>query len=122
MFQHFSNLWTPIGFTRDVTPNKPASFTIAGEPVTAFRGANGEAGVMFDRCPHRGARLSCGTVTEAGHLKCPYHGWQFKTSGEIAVLPLNPLPQDPKRLSATSFPVREHAGLVWMFTATSGSS
>ena len=42
--------------------------------------------VAVDRCPHRGAPLSAGTV-EHDCLVCPYHGWAFDKDGEIAAIP-----------------------------------
>ncbi|MGH8565884.1 MAG: Rieske 2Fe-2S domain-containing protein [Gammaproteobacteria bacterium] len=35
--------------------------------------------MLIDRCCHRGARLSLGTVTD-GHLACGYHGWRYDRS------------------------------------------
>ena len=44
--------------------------------------------VVEDICPHRKAPLSQGRVTsETGNLECPYHGWQFNTSGSCMLIP-----------------------------------
>lgn len=47
-----------------------------GEDVVAAR----------DRCPHRGAPLSAGTIKDSC-LVCPYHGWRFGSDGKVAEIP-----------------------------------
>lgn len=42
--------------------------------------------VASDRCPHRGAPLSAGTI-EDGCLVCPYHGWRFGPDGRAVEIP-----------------------------------
>ena len=52
---------------------------------------------------------------DSGVITCPFHGWQFDGTGACLHVPWNP---DAKRdrLCATSVPVRELGGLVWVFT------
>ncbi len=74
---------------------------------------------MLDRCPHRGASLSRGQVTENGCLECPYHGWQFDTDGTCIRVPFNPLSSvQLSKLSVVSFPTKAIAGMLWIFTGT----
>lgn len=53
------------------------------QPLIVVRDSNGEVRAFRNFCPHRGATLC---REEAGHVKtfsCPYHGWSFRTSGEL---------------------------------------
>ena len=73
-----------------------------------------------DRCPHRGARLSLGRV-EAGHLECPYHGWQFAPSGLCIHVPALPSFTPPATHCVQAFEVREAHGLAWVRLAPGAS-
>ncbi len=94
----------------------PLSLTVAGERLVLFRGEGGAVGGLLDRCPHRGARLSPGTITAEGCLACPFHGWEFDLRGRNVHVPFNP---EAKRegLSARRVPVRQVGDLLWIHTA-----
>lgn len=115
MFEGFANVWTVATLAKRLK-KKPLPVQVAGEKLVFFRDANGVAGALLDRCPHRGVALSLGTVTKDGCLECPFHAWQFDAKGAACHVPLNP---DAKRerLFATSVPVREIGGLLWVYTA-----
>jgi phenylpropionate dioxygenase-like ring-hydroxylating dioxygenase large terminal subunit len=70
---------------------------------------------MSDLCVHRGAALSGGWV-EGNCLVCPYHGWQYDTSGQCVKVPANQ-PGDPisKKARVDTYPVEERFGFVWAF-------
>lgn len=115
MFEGFAKVWTPIELSRRVRL-RPVALTVAGERVVLFRDANRQIAALIDRCPHRSVALSLGKRTSQGTLECPFHGWQFEASGRCVRVPLNP---DAKceLLGATALPVREHGGLIWLYTA-----
>ena len=51
---------------------------ILGEQVVLFRDREGRVHCLGDVCPHRGAPLHRGWVSEAEGqdcIVCPYHGW-----------------------------------------------
>jgi phenylpropionate dioxygenase-like ring-hydroxylating dioxygenase large terminal subunit len=114
MFANFANVWTIIAVARDLKPGKPLGLRVAGERVVLFRGALGKVAALIDRCPHRGVALSLGSVHD-GEIECPFHGWRFDADGRNCGAPWNP---DAKRekLGATALPVREIAGLLWLYT------
>ena len=60
---------------------------LAGVPLYAIRGRDGEVRVFHNACPHRGMKL----VSEKGNagalLTCPYHNWAFGLSGELRQTP-----------------------------------
>ena len=121
MFEGFANVWTPLVPARSLG-KKPLALRLAGEPVVLFRdGRDGQTrlGALIDRCPHRGVALSLGRVNERGCLECPFHGWSFQTDGACAHIPLNEVPLEKReRYAATSLPVREVGGLIWVFTGS----
>ena len=55
-------------------------------PWLILRGADGVAVLLEDRCPHRFAPLSKGTV-HGDAVECLYHGLRFDASGACVEIP-----------------------------------
>ncbi|MBE9070605.1 Rieske 2Fe-2S domain-containing protein [Leptolyngbya cf. ectocarpi LEGE 11479] len=107
--------WYPIAFAVDLPINQPYGFSIFAEPFVLFRDRTKKLTCLADRCPHRLAKLSDGRVTD-GHLECLYHGWQFGEDGTCVHIPhLSDGAAIPERACASSFPVQEHQGLIWVW-------
>jgi phenylpropionate dioxygenase-like ring-hydroxylating dioxygenase large terminal subunit len=70
-----------------------------------------------DLCLHRGTRLSGGRVENAC-LICPYHGWQYDSSGRCVYIPAHPSQPPPARARAISYHLKEKYGLVWVCLGT----
>ncbi len=115
MFDGFANLWSPLIRTCRLG-RQPLQVQIAGEKIVLFRRPEGEVAALLDRCPHRGARLSLGTVTPDGCIECPFHGWQFDFTGANRLVPLAP-EANRSELGATPIPVREIGDFIWIYTA-----
>ena len=111
-----ADMWTPVALASEVG-RQPHGLTLAGERVVLFRDGRGGLSALKDQCPHRGVKLSLGTVGADGCLECPFHGWRFAGNGACEHVPLNALPA-PKRqyLGATAYAVRERGGLIWLHT------
>lgn len=80
------NHWYILALENEVPEGKPIQRWAFGIPYVLFRDENKNVTVLEDRCPHRGAMLSEGTCHK-GQIKCPYHGWEFNTSGEVTNIP-----------------------------------
>jgi len=116
MFPLLPEQWTPAAPLAAIGDN-PVALEVAGERLVAFRDSAGRWQALLDRCPHRGARLSRGTVMEDGSLRCPYHGWRFAGDGRCVRVPLNELNEKAlARIRAVAVPVRALAGALWVFT------
>ena len=115
MFKGFANVWTPVIEAKHIR-RKAVRVVVAGEPIVLFRDRHGTIGALIDRCPHRGAALSLGRVSEDGCLECPFHGWRFDRAGVNQHIPFNP---DAKRdrLGAAALPARQIADLIWIRTS-----
>src|SRR3954470_1490686 len=93
---------------------QPLARTVLGVPLVLFRGADGKAAALLDRCPHRNVPLSLGRVVAGGRLECAYHGWQFEGGGRCAHIP-GLLASEGKERRAPAAAVREQDGLVWVY-------
>jgi vanillate O-demethylase monooxygenase subunit len=87
---------------------------LLGEPWVVAR-LDGTIVAFADRCPHRLAPLSIGTVCGA-RLQCQYHGWMFDASGACVAIPsLGPGAAIPPRAAVRSAAgVAERYGLIWI--------
>jgi len=104
--------WYPV-VREDLLGQEPIRVEICGEAVAVVR-LDGRPAAMIDRCPHRDARLSDGTVVD-GCLQCPYHGWLFAADGACTLIPaLGPESAAVTRTPATSLATRVEHGLVWV--------
>jgi len=107
-----SQYWHPIAASTELT-DQPQRFILLGEPLVAFRTADGVA-VFKDLCIHRGTALSLGWVRD-GRIVCPYHGWEYDRSGACVRIPaLAEGAAIPPRARAIAYHAEERYGLVWV--------
>ena len=86
----FANTWVYIGHDSQV-PNKGDYFgtDIGNQPVLMVRHTDDTVHVLFNRCPHKGTRITSEACGNAGKFfRCPYHAWSFKTDGSLLAIPL----------------------------------
>jgi len=113
----FENYWNPI-ITSAELGKKPKGVKLLGRDIVLFRDGP-KLFALDDRCPHRGVRLSLGTCSYpgSGTISCPYHGWTFDGASGNLVAALMDGPDSPivRKVTTGTYPVREHAGLIWVF-------
>ncbi len=112
--------WYAACTADELTSLKPLGRTIMGEHLVVFRGADRKPVALADRCLHRAAKLSEGTVGD-GCVKCPYHGWAYDGRGQVVHIPSEgPERHDRPGKRAESFPCLEAHGLVWVWLGEAG--
>jgi phenylpropionate dioxygenase-like ring-hydroxylating dioxygenase large terminal subunit len=95
----------------------PLATSLFSTPIVLFRDAEGRAGALIDRCPHRNVPLSTGEVAPDGTLRCPYHGWRFDRAGSCRHIPSLVHPSDARARHALALPTLEQDGYIWVHTA-----
>lgn len=90
----------------------PFARTICGEAVVLFRTEGGRLTVLEDRCAHRHAPLSLGTV-RGETIECCYHGLRFDADGVCIHVPGQK--QIPPRARVRSYPAVERHGWLWLW-------
>jgi phenylpropionate dioxygenase-like ring-hydroxylating dioxygenase large terminal subunit len=105
--------WHPVARSKDLDPGQTVPVTLLDEDLVLWRAPDGRLGLADDLCVHRGTRLSKGTVSDAGCVRCPYHGWEYDATGACTFIPQLPNGPIPAKARLTSHQVDEHAGIVW---------
>jgi phenylpropionate dioxygenase-like ring-hydroxylating dioxygenase large terminal subunit len=105
--------WYGVARSIDVGAS-PVAVTLLATDVVLYRATDGTVVAAPDRCPHREAPLSKGTV-DGGCLVCPYHGWTFGDGGRCVRVPsaADHVPAPP-RAHLSTFGCAERYGLVWV--------
>jgi phenylpropionate dioxygenase-like ring-hydroxylating dioxygenase large terminal subunit len=105
--------WHPVAFSDHVV-DQPASRRVLGTSIVLWRDAAGCIVAALDRCPHRWAPLSAGTVSD-GDLVCSYHGWRFASTGRATRIPHLELDSTlPPTACLDTIPANERFGMVWV--------
>lgn len=86
--------------------------TVLGDPIIFFRGHDGQAAALQDRCPHRLVPLSMGKL-ENGIVQCAYHGMQYDHSGKCVHIPSQE--QIPRNARVGTYPLVERDKLIWIW-------
>ena len=108
------NDWHPVAIAAGIAPGKMAATTLLGLGIVLWRDQGGTLHAWEDRCPHRGMKLSMGTL-QADTLTCPYHGWQFGAQGRCRHIPALPeLQEGHLRAQAKVLAVKQAYGLAWV--------
>jgi vanillate O-demethylase monooxygenase subunit len=107
-----SNCWQVAAFSREVVGGQLFARTICDEPVVLYRSMTGAPVALEDRCAHRAAPLSLGTLV-GDTRRCGSHGLCYDTAGKCVAIP----GQDyiPQRARVRAFPAVEKHRLVWIW-------
>lgn len=93
---------------------KPVAVKLCSRHFVLWRDGQSVAHATEDRCAHRNAPLSEGTVHD-GCLVCPYHGWRYDGAGQCIRIPSlaegRPIPKS-SQIAAKA--VCEQDGYVWI--------
>ena len=104
------NTWY-VAATPNEIDDKPLGRTICGESIAFYRGEGNTVAAVEDFCPHRGAPLSLGYVSE-GKLVCGYHGLEMGCQGKTIAMPGQRVRGFP---AIKSYPVVERYGFIWVW-------
>lgn len=109
------NQWYGILDAKEVKTGKPIGVTRMGEKLVLWRGEDGKVHCLFDKCCHRGAALSKGTIIH-DEAACPFHGFRYDGTGKVVQIPANgkntPVPD---RYKVNAYRVEEKYGYIWLW-------
>lgn len=86
----FESTWVYVGHDSEV-PNHGDFITtyVGSQPVIVSRHRDGKVYILNNRCGHRGAIVCNEEKGNTGSsFRCGYHGWTFRTNGELLAAPL----------------------------------
>ncbi len=110
--------WHPVALATHMPPGSMLGTHLLDTALVVWRDSLGKLHAWEDRCPHRGMKLSMGTLVD-DTVRCPYHGWEFGAGGGCRRVPALPqLRATDLKACATTFAVRERYGLVWVCLGT----
>ncbi|AFY91877.1 aromatic ring-hydroxylating oxygenase subunit alpha [Chamaesiphon minutus] len=108
----FRKFWYPVIPTADLL-GSPQPFTLLGQKIVLWLDAEGKPAAAKDRCCHRSAQLSLGKVVN-GAIACPYHGWQFDSSGRCVCVPQLKDVGIPAAARIETYRCTEKYGYAWV--------
>jgi len=81
----FRRAWLFLGHEAEFTaPGDWIAAEVAGWPLLAVRGADGEIRAFHNVCRHRAGPLVAGASGSCGkELVCAYHGWRYALDGRL---------------------------------------
>jgi len=110
--------WYPAAWFDEVDES-PFARTLLDEPIVIFRGPDGAAVALADRCCHRALPLSMGRVV-GGELQCGYHGLTFDRTGACTAVPGQS--SIPPGAGVRAYPVVERWGWIWLWMGEPGAA
>ncbi len=108
---YLQNAWYVGAWSHEVT-REPFQRFMLDEPLVFYRTQGGDAVVLEDRCCHRLAPLSAGTL-DGDNIVCGYHGFTYNPAGACVAVP--GLDRAPKKAKVQGYPVVEKWGWVWVW-------
>jgi len=86
--RYFGHAWVFIGHESEIPDEGDyARRYVGSDPFIFVRDRTGEIQVLFDSCRHRGTQLCRADEGNTSHFRCPYHGWTYKTDGDLIGVP-----------------------------------
>ncbi|MCY4617675.1 MAG: Rieske 2Fe-2S domain-containing protein [Chloroflexi bacterium] len=115
----FPEGWYYVASREQIAKSKLLQLTWMGEEIVVWGDDDGSICVAEAYCPHLGSYLgpdAGGRVCD-GRLVCPFHGFEFGTSGQCVATPNAP---PPRRATLRVFETQEIAGMVFAWWGIDG--
>ncbi len=113
------NVWYVILESKEVKVNKLLGVKRLNKSLVLYREDDGTIVCMEDKCSHRGVQLSIGKL-EGNCVTCPFHGFEFNSSGECINIPANgKSTKVSSRFNIRTYPIFEQNGFVFMYNGES---
>jgi Phenylpropionate dioxygenase and related ring-hydroxylating dioxygenases, large terminal subunit len=110
-----ANQWYAVLDAREVKKNALTGVTRFSQKLVFWKNDKNEVCCVADKCCHRGASLSCGTL-ENGKVVCPFHGFEYDKTGKVTYIPANGKNAVPgEQYRVTAYPAREAYGFIWVW-------
>jgi phenylpropionate dioxygenase-like ring-hydroxylating dioxygenase large terminal subunit len=93
--------------------NKPVSIQLFDRHLVVFKSGDNSYSALEDRCAHRQAPLSSGKLCHNSNIQCPYHGWEYDSTGKLVNIPAlskNDLPN----INIPSYHCLVQDGYIWI--------
>lgn len=88
MTRIFGAVWVYLAHESQIPRNDDYVTARLGlRPIIVARDSQGKVRALYNRCPHRGARLCRNDKGSAKTFRCGYHGWTFFNSGKLRAVP-----------------------------------
>lgn len=85
----FGTAWIYVGHESQIPdPGDYVTARVGREPIIAVRHTDGSVRMLYNRCGHRGAAIVRTPSGNVRFFRCCYHGWTFRTDGEVLSIPL----------------------------------
>jgi phenylpropionate dioxygenase-like ring-hydroxylating dioxygenase large terminal subunit len=113
----FRRYWLPVLLKEELPEPgcEPVRVQLLSERMIAIRDTEGNYGLMDEFCAHRGVSLWFGRH-EPGGIRCPYHGWKYRTDGQCVEVPSEP--EGSKlcdRIKLKAYPLVERGDILWTY-------
>ena len=105
--------WYPVCRSSSLR-RRPRAVTLMDRPLALFRATSGRPAALLDRCAHRNAPLSLGSVQE-GCVRCPYHGWTYDGEGRCRDVPGLLVDSSSPTRDVEAHAATEQDGFVWVW-------
>lgn len=103
--------WYQAAWADEIAPGGSLVRTILDTPILFWRDDAGSLSAILDRCPHRFAPLSAGSI-EGNRVTCGYHALVFDGTGACVHNPHGPV---TGAMKVQSFPVVERHRALWVW-------
>ena len=81
-----------------------------GQEIVLFRTRGGSVAAVDAYSAHLGAHLGYGGTVEGECIRCPFHGFQYRTDGQCTLVPYGT--KAPPLAKLRTLPLRERHGLI----------
>ncbi|MCG8671742.1 MAG: aromatic ring-hydroxylating dioxygenase subunit alpha [Pseudomonadales bacterium] len=116
--ERYARGWHCLGKSADFT-SEPQAMHYFGKKLAVYRGdQDNKLYVLDSYCPHMGADLSRGKVTN-NNLHCPFHDWSWGGDGKCKNIPY--ADKIPEKAVIGSYPTTEVNGLVFVWHDPEGN-
>jgi len=101
--------WYCVGFSKEIKIGETKIQEIGGKDIVIFRTEKGDLAALDAICPHLGAHLGHGGKVEGDSIRCPYHGFCFKSDGTCSEK------ANQKNLRSNSYSIKEVFGIIMLY-------